>query len=137
MKTEYRIISVHGYLGRTRFLQFKTTATRRRRSSPFWRFWNKTYEVYTEEQWRFIPEATHPRVNGKYLTPELCPTETKRLHHFLSCFFGHEAYSRPTGIIWFAEQYPDIQKYFDELLLQRIRYVEEQHEEANAKTVYL
>lgn len=138
--TQYRIVSVKG-ASKPRFLQFKTVTTKRILVTPWWQLWRRLYEDREIEKWRFIPERAHAEVNGKgkYTDPEKCPTHIDKDdgHRYVSTYFGHEDFMEPRGLIWFTKTYPDIQKYFDELLIARVKYLADKKAEAEAQTIYL
>lgn len=116
--TQYRIITLRTFIA-DRYLQFKSKTTRTVREYPF--FWRtRTVE---SECWRFIPQESTAYVLGDCLNEQSCLTripyrwEGRLLH----CFYGPDDYF--SGFISFMRKYPDIQKYFQEMVQKRSEYL--------------
>jgi hypothetical protein len=136
-KTEYRIVTVRTS-GADRYLQFKLVVRKKRRTSPWWRLWEREYEEYDQESWRYVPRESYPVVHGYWLLPHYCPKTLPFMHEweFISSFNGHEDFY-PHSPARFARNWPDITKYFDHLWEKRCRYLDDEKASKEAPTTYL
>jgi hypothetical protein len=131
--TEYRIIPCRTFIG-DMYLQFKHTETITKRKG--WLSWLGIGNTVTEtrEVWRFVPKEGYPKVHGYWLSQEACPSTLPFMHE---AEFMHSFHQQEGRLKGFAQNYPDIQVYFDKLYNARKAYLNREKAAQNATVEYL
>lgn len=126
--TEYRLFQIEKDSSMI-FIQFKSTEVKKKVK---WLFW---IEETVEEVWKFIPKEDRPVFFGEYLTQAECPSGEINFHDQLD--FIQTSYDYPSWLTKFANKYPDVQAYFDELNVKRKERLEYKKKASEFKTQYL